>query len=236
MKACNAVLSIVLWTAGVLHFLVAAPVVVALLLAVPARTVFPFARLVCRMQLRLMGCRLEVVHREPLRPGSAYLLLGNHESIFDVFAIGAALPGHAIGLEADHHFRYPVWGRVTRAWGNIPLPEGRIMEAKRALSQAAGVLRNGTHVVMLPEGHRTRTGRLGPLKKGAFYLALETEADICPFVLQGLYELKNTHSWRLHPRRLRVVFGAPIRWQDYAGDSANQLRDRVRNALEELDS
>ncbi len=84
--------------------------------------------------------------------------------------------------------------------GEHPTSEGRISEAQSALDRAAEVLRDGTHVVILPEGHRTRTGRLGPLKKGAFYLALATEADICPFVLQGLYEFKNTHSWRLHPR------------------------------------
>ncbi len=235
MKILNAALSIVLWALGVLHFLLAAPIVLMLLLILPARLVFPLAQLVCRVELLLMGCRLEVVHTEILRPGSAYLFLGNHESIFDVFAIGAALPSYAIGLEADSHFRFPIWGWITRAWGNIPMPEGRIIKARSALSRAAEELRSGTHVVVLPEGHRTRTGQLGPLKKGAFYLALETEADICPFVLQGLYEFKNTHSWRLHPRTLRVVFGKPIPWRSYAEDSPVEIRDRVREALEELD-
>lgn len=236
MKVANGVMSVVLWTIGVLHFLIAAVAVLLLLVVFPARTFFPLVQLVCRVQLRLMGCRLEIVNPEIAKTGSAFLLLGNHESVFDVFAIGAALPGFAIGLEADQHFRFPLWGWITRSWGNIPLPEGRINEARSALDRAAAVLRDGTHVVILPEGHRTRTGRLGPLKKGAFYLALATEADICPFVMQGLYEFKNTHSWRLHPRTLRVVFGQPIPWQSYAADSPAELMERVRHALEGLDA
>jgi 1-acyl-sn-glycerol-3-phosphate acyltransferase len=235
MNAVNAVLSALLWLVGVIHFLLVASVVGAALLVLPARRIFPLARLACRMQLLVMGCPLEVVHTVPLSRDTAYLFVGNHESLFDVFAIGAALPGHAIGLEAEPHFRYPVWGRITRAWGNLPLPEGRIGEARKALERAAEVLRGTTHVVILPEGHRTRTGRLGPLKKGAFHLAHATRATICPFVQQGLYELHNTHSWRLRPRRLRVIFGAPLTWREYADDSPEQLRERVRALLEALD-
>ncbi|RLE23516.1 MAG: hypothetical protein DRJ65_11680 [Acidobacteria bacterium] len=193
------------------------------------------ARWLCRNQLRFMGCRLDVLGVENVPDDRACLLLGNHESRFDVFAVGGSLQRFAVGLEAASHFKMPIWGRITRAWGQLPLPEGRMAEARETFDQAAAVLTSGTDVIILPEGHRTRTGALGDLKKGAFHLALATKADILPFVQQGLYEFHNTHSWRLFPRRLRVIFGKPIPFESFKDSSVEDLRDRVRETLLELD-
>jgi 1-acyl-sn-glycerol-3-phosphate acyltransferase len=182
-----------------------------------------------------MGCRLEVLGLENVPKDRACLLLGNHESLFDVFAVGGALPRFAVGLEAAHHLKMPVWGRITRAWGQLSLPEGRMAEARETFEQAAAILASGTDVIILPEGHRTRTGNIGDLKKGAFHMALAAKADILPFVQQGLYEFHNTHSWRLYPRRLRVIYGEPIPFESFKDSSVEELRDRVRETLLELD-
>ncbi len=231
----NAVLSIALWAIGLLHFILIGFPVLVLLALIPARRVFPLARILCRNQLRVMGCRLEVVGGENIPADRAVLLLGNHESLFDIFAVGGALVRYAVGLEAAEHFSYPLWGRISRAWGNLPLPEGRIGAARRALKTAAEALSRGTDIIVLPEGHRTRTGRLGDLKKGAFHLALAAEVDIVPFVLQGLYEFHNTHSWRLRPRTLRIVYGEPIPRETFRDDTLDTLRTRVREILLDLD-
>ena len=229
------VISLFFWSLGLVHFAVLAGIAIPLLLVLPARRIFPLARWLCRNQLRFMGCRLEVLGLENVPKDRACLLLGNHESLFDVFAVGGTLPRFAVGLEADSHFKIPLWGRITRTWGQLSLPEGRMAEARETFEQAAEVLASGTDVIILPEGHRTRTGALGALKKGAFHLALATKADILPFVQQGLYEFHNTHSWRLFPRRLRVIFGKPIPFESFKDLSVEELRERVRQVLLELD-
>lgn len=230
------VISLFFWSLGLVHFAVFAGVVLPLLLIFPAPKIFPLARWLCRNQLRFMGCRLEDLGTENVPDDHACLLLGNHESLFDVFAIGGSLQRFAVGLEAAHHFRMPVWGRITHAWGQLPLPEGRMAEARGTFEQAAEVLASGTDVIILPEGHRTRTGTLGDLKKGAFHMALATKADILPFVQQGLYEFHNTHSWRLFPQRLRVIYGKPIPYESYKDSSVEELREQVRETLLKLDT
>ncbi len=230
------VVSLFFWSLGLVHFVVLAGVALLLLLILPARRIFPIARWLCRNQLRFMGCRLEVLGLDNVPKDRSCLLLGNHESLFDVFAVGGALPRFAVGLEAAHHFKMPVWSRITRNWGQLPLPEGRVSEARRTFERAAEVLASGTDVIILPEGHRTRTGALGELKKGAFHMALATKADILPFVQQGLYEFHNTHSWRLFPQRLRVIYGKPIPYESYKDSSVEELRERVRETLLELDT
>lgn len=202
-----------------------------LLVVSPARKVFPIAQWLCRNQLRVMGCPLEVVGLENIPNDRSCLYLGNHESLFDVFAVAAAAPNFAVGLEAAGHFRIPLWGRLTKSWGNLPLPEGRMTEAFETFEKAAEALSSGIDVIILPEGHRTRNGALGELKKGAFHLALATKADILPFVLDGLYDFHNTQSWRLFPRRLRVIYGKPIPYRSFEDSTVDELSLRVREAL-----
>lgn len=232
----NALLSLVLWLLGLAHFVAMTMIALPLLILFPARRVFPLAQWLCRNQLRIMGCTLEIDGKACVPDDRALLFLGNHESLFDAFVVPGSVPRFAVGIEAAQHFKIPLWGRLTAAWGNLPLPEGRIAGALETFDRAAAVLAAGTDVIILPEGHRTRTGSLGELKKGAFHMALAIKADILPFVQQGLFEFHNTHSWRLHPRRLKVVFGRPIPYESFKDMSVDQLRERVRKALLELDN
>lgn len=228
----GALLSAVLWFFGISHFLLAACIFLPLMEIFGARRIFPIARFICRNQLRVMGCRLWVEGMENFPVDRACLIMGNHESLFDIFAIIGALPCYVTALEAAAHFRFPIWGHIIRKWGIIPLPERRIYHALQSLDEARQRLEAGEYVVVLPEGHRTRTGNLRPLKKGAFHLALTAEADILPFVFDGLYEFQNTHSLRLHPRKLQVRFCPLLPHESFHEASIDEIRELVRVQLE----
>lgn len=229
----EATLSLLLWCLGLLHFALALLLILPLIEIFGARRIFPLARFVCRSQLLSMGCPLKVEGSEHLPKDGPYLLLGNHESLFDIFAIIGAMPSYVTALEAAPHFRYPIWGHILRRWGIIPLPEGQIHKAMESLEEARRRLVQGERLVVLPEGHRSRTGNLGPLKKGAFRLALEAPVPVVPFVLEGLYEFQNVHSWRLHPRKLVVRFCPAVSPENFQGSTAGELRERFRVILED---
>ena len=228
----NTILSLILWGLGILHLSVGLLFFIPLMEIFGAPRVFRLGRLLCRSQLLIMGCPLIIEGLENLPKEGSCLLIGNHESLFDIFAIIGALPSYVTALEAAPHFRFPVWGQVIRRWGIIPLPEGKIRTAMRSLDEARGRLEEGARLVVLPEGHRTRTGNLGPLKKGAFRLALDASAPIVPFVFDGLYEFQNVHSWRLHPRKLRVKFCPQLSPDSFRESTIEELRERIRLILE----
>lgn len=199
-----------------------------------AKTIFPLVQLLARSQLRIVGLRLKVLGLEHFEGGHAYLMLGNHESLFDAFAVPAAIPVHAVGIEAASHFKWPLWGYLTRKWGNLPAHRGNLTKAIKSLQKAADQIESGTPVIVLPEGHRTLTGRIGKFKKGPFHLAKVTKADILPFVLSGLYEFNNKHSWHLNPGTAYVVFGDPIPYRAVKHLSVEELGDRVRKRMIDL--
>jgi 1-acyl-sn-glycerol-3-phosphate acyltransferase len=223
--------SMLLWAAGGLHFVLSFGLIASALSLAEGRRVFPLVRRLMRAQLRVMGVRLRVTGVEHFDPSRAYLILGNHQSLFDLIALPAALPAHAVGVEADYHFRIPLWGHLIRRWGNISIDRASRREAIASLEAARRGLAAGTSIVILPEGHRTRTGAIGPFKSGPFHLALAAGSDILPFVIDGLFDFNPKGDWRLRPGRVRLAFGRPIAYDTFRRDSVEALKNRLRKAM-----
>ncbi len=226
--------SSLLWAAGLLWFFVCFSVLSLGLTISSPRRLFPTVRGLTRALLRIMGAPVDVSGTERLDPSSAYLFLGNHQSLFDLFAVPASLPSFAVGVEAASHFTLPLWGSLTRRWGNIPIPRRDRAKAVSVLDTARSRLQSRTSIVILPEGHRTRNGNLGDFKMGPFHLALAAKADIAPFAMCGLFRFQPKGRFLLRPGPVTVVFGPPIPYESVREMTPAQLRGRVRDEIETL--
>jgi len=224
--------SSLLWTAGLIWFLVCFSVLSFGLSISSPRRLFPVVGVLTKILLRIMGAPVAISGQQRLDPKRAYLFLGNHQSLFDLFAVPAALPFFAVGVEAASHFTLPLWGSLTRRWGNIPIPRRDRAKAITVLDAARSRLQSGTSIVILPEGHRTRNGKLGDFKMGPFHLALAAKADIVPFAMSGLFRFQPKGRFLIRPGLVAVVFGPPIPHDAVRKLSAVQLRDRVRDEIE----
>ncbi len=220
-----------LWAVGLVHFFFVFGVLGMGLLLAPPPKIFPLVRLMARNQLRIMGVRLRVLGLHNFNDQRSFILMGNHESMFDLFAIPAAIPMFCVGVEASYHFAMPLWGWLIKRWGNIPIDRTNLHKAKMSLKRAGQVIRSGVSIIILPEGHRTVTGELGAFKKGPFHLALAAQADILPFVIKGLYQYNPKGSRILRPTTAVVEFGRPLSFNAFKGDSVETLRKRVRQAM-----
>ena len=206
------------------------------LLILPPKQIYPAVRVLFRIQLLLMGVTIETFGLENVNPLKSYLFMGNHQSMFDLFAIPAAIPVHAVGLEAAYHFSLPFWGYLIRKWGNIPVYRKDLARSIISLKTAGSIIASGTSIVVLPEGHRTLTGKMGAFKKGPFHLALEAGADILPFFINGLFEYKSKKGWKLNPTTATIRFGTPIPYISFMNDNVETVKKRVRCAMDQLEA
>lgn len=203
------------------------------MIALSPKRAFPVVQAICRLGLWIAGIRVEVRGVAGLSPDRPYLFLGNHQSMADPFWLAAALPFWAIALERDRNFGYPIYGKLIRAWGNIPISATDHQGALHAVQLAAQAYRSGQSVIVFPEGTPTQDSRLGPFKKGAFHLALQTEATIVPFAIVGGYERLPLGSWHVRPGTVRLTFGEPFSARPYAG-RLSDLVETTRQRIEEL--
>ena len=97
--------------------------------------------------------------------------------------------------------------------------------------------KNGTGIMIFPEGTRTKTGKLGVIKSGAFVIAAAAGADMLPVRI-----IYGTKDGRLHLFcKVRIVFGEPIpaaalqiRDQSHKMAELRRMKNRLRDELEQL--
>jgi len=186
-----------------------------------------FARRVvagARIQLTVEGAEKVPLDR-------AFVYMSNHQSHIDIPVLYAAVPSPSLRMVAKTElFRIPGFGRAMRTAEFVEVDRGDRERAVDSLRRAAATLESGVSVWIAPEGHRSRDGALGPLKKGGFHLARDTGTAIVPVALSGTRNVLPPDTTRMNPDvPVRVVFGAPIAT---AGRPIPDLMDEVRSFLE----
>ncbi|MFQ6673482.1 MAG: lysophospholipid acyltransferase family protein [Fidelibacterota bacterium] len=228
------VVSVILWPLGLLSFVVGVVILIPLLFLIPPKYLSLVIRLFCRFVLLSVGVVVRVKGKERFRRSKAFVVMFNHQSLFDAFVLGVVIYRYMTALGAAYQFKLPLWGTLLRRWEIIPIPRTNLTQAIRSIELAREKLDSGIPVLVAPEGTRTLTGEIGEFKKGPFHLALGSKADILPMVIQGAFEIKQKTDWRLKPGIVRVNTGNFITLEQYRGLSVEELRNYVRVRLREL--
>ena len=150
----------------------------------------------------------------------------NHASLLDTLVCIAYIPEYTLSIGKKEQFAIPIWGHILRHWGCIPIDR---QNKEKAISQLEG-LKNTFHgdkgLLVSPEGTRSTTGELLPLKKGPFHIAEQCRAHIIPIGLRGVFDSKNRNSWILRKGIIHAQIGEAI-----PPNSMLQMREETRSAL-----
>lgn len=204
------IVSLLLWTFSLITFVCLGICFVCLSFLFPPRWLHPVARTVSRGILFTAGQRLRQHGTFPDRKDGPYIYMFNHTSLLDTFVVMALIPEFTGAIGKAEQFSIPIWGWILRRWGAVPIERGHLSAAIDQLSQVEDALRNGTSLLISPEGTRSGDGRLIPFKKGPFHVALNSKATIIPMALVGVFHAKRKGSWRMSPNTIDVRIASPI--------------------------
>lgn len=177
------------------------------------------------------GATLEVRGAEHVDWRQPLVLVSNHASIIDICALFRAVPVPLRFLLKQEMARVPFVGRYARALGMVFIDRGHPRDARRSLMAAVGLLRDGAVVCAFPEGTRSRDGRIGPFKGGAFQLALEAGASVVPVAIAGSGAVLPPSGFAVRPGVIRVSFGRPIATGALAAGDRQELARQARDAV-----
>lgn len=157
--------------------------------------------------------------RQHIPPEGPVLFCCNHISAWDPPVVGCAATRQVYFMAKRELWRIPVLRSVITALGAYPVDRKRadLSSVRRSLE----LLEKGQAVGVFPEGTRSRTGKLGPLRSGGAKLALRTGAAVVPMAIVGPYRLF---------RPLHVRIGRPL----YFGRDLNPSREKVRAVRDEM--
>jgi 1-acyl-sn-glycerol-3-phosphate acyltransferase len=186
------------------------------------------ARTWSRMILWTSRVRLRVAGAENVQPGVPYVLCVNHQSHMDIPIILAALPFQFRFAAKKQLFRYPFLGWHLRRSGHVPIDRENPHAAVKSLREAAEGIKQGTPVVIFPEGGTSQDGAIKPFKGGGFMLATRSDADAIPITIRGSREVLMPKTYYVRGGSVDVVVGRPI---SSAGLSPTELANRVREEV-----
>lgn len=186
--------------------------------------------------LKLSGAGVALENEEVLDPDRPQILVANHQSWYDVLALIAAVPGRSVFVAKKELRKIPLFGPASEACGHIFIDRTDRSQSIQSLRDANKRLDEASPtIIMFPEGTRSGTGALGPFKKGAFVLAIQSGVDIVPAAITGSREIMRKGSWKIRPgATINVRFGEPISVDGLTLDDRNQLTERARQAVAEL--
>jgi putative phosphoserine phosphatase/1-acylglycerol-3-phosphate O-acyltransferase len=176
--------------------------------------------LVCKMA----GIQLAVKGHEYLWSHRPAVFLFNHQSSADLFIMAKLLRKDARGVAKKELKTMPLIGQLMQASGVIFLDRANREKAIEALRPAVDALKNGTSIIIAPEGTRSRDKNLGKFKKGAFHLAMQAGVPLVPVVINNASDAMPRGSNVFRPTAVEVTVLPPVSTEDWMLD---ELNDRI---------
>jgi 1-acyl-sn-glycerol-3-phosphate acyltransferase len=223
--------SLVVDAAIVLYTLVIGSAVIVAA-AVSQRAVDWLGALWCRLIVWTCAARIEVVGLERLPRGRSYVLVANHQSNFDIWALVSVLRMPPRFIAKHELLRLPVFGWALRVSGQIVIDRADPESAKVAINRATRALPEGMCLCFFAEGTRSADGRIGAFKKGAVALALMTGLPLVPVSISGTRKFLPKRGRLVRPGgRVRIVFGEPVETAGLTLEARDELNERMREQV-----
>lgn len=184
-----------------------------------------------RINLRATGARVEWERLDIARAHAPCIYVSNHQSIVDIWALIAVLPGRTRFVAKQSLFKVPILGWAMRVSDFIPIDRADRAKAIRSLDEAAAKIRGGRSVVLFAEGTRSAGDTLAPFKKGPFHLALIAGVPIVPVAISGSGAVMPPRGLNVRSGSVRVWFCDPIEVTPYQPKDAQGLLDMVHRAI-----
>lgn len=184
-------------------------------------------RLWAHVLLRVGRIRVQIEGGERLPRGPA-VFAANHASVLDIPVLFGGLPSEFRIIYKRSLALIPILGWALWAGRHVAIDRANPFKAKRSLDAAAGRIRQGTSVVMFPEGTRASGGQILPFKRGGFVLAIQAGVPLVPLSLVGVKQRMPNGLGSVNPGEVVIRIHPPLETQGRDPEAAAELALEVR--------
>lgn len=180
----------------------------------------------------LIWLGLRVRHREKLPKSGPAIVVANHNSHMDVFALLSLFPlRHQANVHpvaaADYFLRNKPMAWFALNILNI-IPVMRKGGESNPLALCEQALRDGKTLILFPEGTRGEPGKLSPLKSGLWHLSQSMpEVPIIPIWLSGTEKIMGKGNRIPLPLFIDVIIGDAMNFNPEKKVFMDELEQRL---------
>jgi 1-acyl-sn-glycerol-3-phosphate acyltransferase len=157
----------------------------------------------------LLLARWRVEGKEAVPPRGPLIIVSNHLSHIDPPMLAASIPRNISFLAKQELFAHPVFGRIVKWYGALPVDREVGANNKESLDRVLEVLAQDGVIGVFPEGTRSKKGGMQRAKAGVALLAMRSQAPILPVGIYGSERVRGIGSLFTRPR-ITVSIGSPF--------------------------
>jgi len=183
--------------------------------------------------LKTTGVRVTIEGLDRITPGTTYVFVSNHQSIYDTPVVFASLPYQLRIIAKESLARFPVLGWHLKRGGHL-FVDRRDPDRAGILKRWSALVSQGLSLIVYPEGTRTTDGHVARFKAGSFLLAIQAGLPIVPLSIVGTRNVMPKGRLRTEPAQVRLVVHDPIQPPVIAEPTvhdAKALADRVHDIV-----
>lgn len=183
--------------------------------------------------LKTTGVRVRVEGLERITPGTTYVFVSNHQSIYDIPVIFASLPFQLRIIAKESLARFPMLGWHLRRGGHLFVDRSN-PDPSYILNRWRSLVTDGLSLIIFAEGTRSMDGVVGRFKAGSFLLALQSGLPIVPVAVVGTRHVMQKGRLRTEPGDVELIVHDPIVPPVIEAPSvrdAKRLADRVHDVV-----
>ncbi len=156
-----------------------------------------YGHIVGRAVLFCAGATPVVKNRERIVASMPAIFVCNHTSTLDAFLSIWLCPYDACGVFKREVLLIPFFGQLLALSGHLTLNRKNTGSAVETLKDMAVLMKEKRlGIWIMPEGTRSKDGRLLPFKKGFVHLAIASGLPVVPVAIHGAHR-----NWPLGPLR-----------------------------------
>jgi 1-acyl-sn-glycerol-3-phosphate acyltransferase len=162
------------------------------------------ARLLTRL---LLGSKFHLGGTSNVPRSGPVLIVSNHVGAVDPALIGAWAP-RPVWFMAKAELFQGAWAWLMRGYHAFPVV--RHSPDRTALRRAFDLLKQGSAVVLFPEGHRSENARLLRAEPGAGFIARRSGAPLVAIAITGTQRVLGRQQKFPRPAEVSMTFGEPF--------------------------
>ena len=167
------------------------------------------ARLWSRLILTTTGVRVTIEGLERVTPGTTYVFVSNHQSIYDTPVVFASLPFQLRIIAKESLAKFPVLGWHLRRGGHL-FVDRRHPDRAGILARWRALVSDGLSLIIYAEGTRSPDGRVARFKAGSFLLAIQAGLPVVPVAIVNTRAVMPKGRLRTEPADVRLIVHDPI--------------------------
>lgn len=169
----------------------------------------PFFKLI----LKINGVNVNVAGIENVDVNSNYLIVANHQSVFDVIIISAFLPLDIRIITKKEMLLIPFFGWILPLYDYIMVNRKNSRESVKSISQATKMLKKRS-LLIFPEGTRSADKKVGKFKSAGVVMACDAKVRILPVALQNVSEIMKKNEFSIHSGKVSMTILKPVEIKD----------------------